>query len=373
MNVCYLGPLKDYSGYGEANRHFVAALDEAGVTVIPELVSYSREASDFGALGARLEPLYANKADYRIKILHTTPNVFKRYIEPGKYHIAHFFWETDLVPPAFADGLRLCDEIWTGSEANKKAILSAGVDKPVHIFPQAIEVDRAPVEPFLTPGIKEDALIFYSIFEWTDRKNPAGLLQAYWEEFQDDENVALIIKTYFNGFGLGSRRMIRQQVEHLKSRSGLSKFPPVFLYLDLMDRAEIERLHATGHVYVSAHRGEGWGVPQVEAALSGNAMIATGYGGCHEYFTDGSNAVIIPFDMTRLKGMEHSSQWYTSDQHWAEPDMDAFRAALRDSYENPQKMQKIGKKAQNFVKKTFNFGTVGKMLADRLKEIERTL
>lgn len=63
MNVCYLGPLKDYSGYGEANRHFVAALDEAGVYVIPELVSYSRESSDFGTLGSRIEPLFAHEAD----------------------------------------------------------------------------------------------------------------------------------------------------------------------------------------------------------------------------------------------------------------------------------------------------------------------
>lgn len=46
MNVAYLGPLKDYSGYGEANRHFVCALDEGHVD--PQLVSYSHESSDFG-------------------------------------------------------------------------------------------------------------------------------------------------------------------------------------------------------------------------------------------------------------------------------------------------------------------------------------
>lgn len=372
MNVCYLGPLKDYSGYGEANRHFVAALDQAGVRVIPELVSYSRESSDFGSLGARLEPLFDNEGDYRIKILHTTPNVFRKHLEPGKYHIAHFFWETDKVPDDFAEGLQLCDEVWTGSKANEAAIRKAGVDKPVHIFPQAIECERAEVEPFLIAELPEDTTIFYSIFEWTDRKNPRGLLQAYWEAFQSGEKVALVIKTYFNGFSIVNKRMIRQQVEMFKRRSGLAEFPPVYLYLDLMDRVEIDRLHKTGHVYVSAHRGEGWGVPQVEAALYGNPMISTGYGGCHEYFGD-DNARLIPFTMTKLKGMEHSSRWYSEDQNWADPDLDALKGALRELYEKPELRATLGANARETVLKSFNFGTVGAALAARLKQIEREL
>lgn len=372
MNVCYLGPLKDYSGYGEATRHFVAALDEAGVNVIPELVSYSRESSDFGSLGSRIEPLFAREGDYDIKVLHTTPNVFKKHMEDGKYHIAHFFWETNKVPQQFADGLQLCDEIWTGSKANEEAIRNAGVDRPIYVFPQAIECERADAEPFIVADLPADCTIFYSIFEWTDRKNPRGLIESFWEAFQNDENVALVIKTYFNGFSLINKRLIRNQIEGFKRHSGLAKFPPVFLYLDLMDRAEIDRLHETGHVYVSAHRGEGWGVPQVEAALHGNPMIATAYGGCHEYFDD-TNARLIPYELVKLKGMDHSANWYTSDQKWAAPDLDAFKAALRELYEKPELRAALGAKARENVLKSFNFGTVGAALAARLKQIQEEL
>lgn len=372
MNVCYLGPLKDYSGYGEANRHFVAALDEAGVYVIPELVSYSRESSDFGSLGARLEPLFAHKGDYAVKVLHTTPNVFKRHMEDGKYHVAHFFWETDKVPAEFAEGLQLCDEIWTGSKANESAIRRAGIDRPVYIFPQAVECDRDPAEPFLIAEMPEGTTVFYSIFEWTDRKNPQALLQAFWEEFQAGESVALVIKTYFNGFSLVSKRMIRQQVESFKRRSGLTEFPPVYLYLDLMDRHEIDRLHETGDIYVSAHRGEGWGVPQIEAALHGNPMISTAYGGCHEYF-DETNARLIPYELVKLKGMDHSARWYTPDQKWAEPNHEALRAAMRELFDKPELRADLGAAARENVLKTFNFGTVGKALAARLKQIEGEL
>lgn len=371
MNVCYLGPLKDYSGYGEANRHAVAALDAAGVYVIPISVSYQAESSDYGSLGARIEPLFEHNGEYQIKILHTTPNEFRRFIEPGKYHIAHFFWETDRVPEDFANGLKLIQEIWTGSVANKKAIQKAGVKVPIHIFPQATETQREWPPPYKIPEF--EGFTFYSIFEWTDRKNPVALLKAYWEEFQKDEPVGLLIKTYFGNFSSGNKRMIRHQIEHLKRRTGLDKFPPVFLYLDLMDRKQVMRLHRTGDVYVSAHRGEGWGVPQVEAALAGRPMISTGFGGVHEYFKDKKDAVILPFKMVPLTGMQQSPKWYTPDQQWAEVDHLALRAALRQAYEHPDKMIKYGEAARDMVNDRFNLERVGNEMAERLKVIEESL
>src|SRR3954462_8302370 len=112
MNVAYLGPLKDYSGYGEANRHIVAALDAAGVPVRAQMVTYTHDSADFGTLGETVDRLLQNNFDYPVKIIHTTPDQYRRFKEPGKYHIGHFFWETDLVPEEFAAGLQLMDEIW---------------------------------------------------------------------------------------------------------------------------------------------------------------------------------------------------------------------------------------------------------------------
>ena len=369
MNINYTGPIKDYSGYGESNRNYLAALMTAGVKVIPQVVSYSVESSDFGSLGDKIAPLFKNHGSYKIKILHITPNEYKRFIEPGVYHIGHFFWETDLVPKDFADGLQLMNEIWTGSQANADAIKKAGVTKPIYIFPQAIEIDREWFEPYELPGFS-NGYLFYSIFEWTDKKNPAALLNAYWSAFQDGENVALLIKTYFRNFTLGNKRMIKHQIDVMKRRSGLEKFPRVFVYFDLMDRHQISRLHNTGDVYVSAHCGEGWGIPQVEAALAGKPMISTGWSGCHEYF-DKNNAILLPYSMEPLSGMNHSDRWYNSAQNWAVVDRDAMTEAFRFAYKSPDVMKSMGARAQEMVRNNFNFETVGKALSGRLKTIEK--
>ncbi len=371
MNVCYQGPMLDYSGYGEANRHFVAALEAAGVTVNAELLSYAKDRADYGTLGPVIKQALERRDYYKIKIMHTTPDEFKRLKEPGKYHIAHFFWETDKIPEVFADGLKLVDEIWTGSQANKDAILKGGVtDKPIHIIPQPIETERDWPEGYLLP---KPAYTFYSIFEWTDRKNPTGLIKAFYEQFEGRDDVCLLIKTYFRNFNLSNKRNIRRSIELLKESMPEGKYPPVYLHLNLMDRQQIMRFHATGDCYVSAHRGEGWGVPQVEAALAGNPIISTGYGGCHEYFEDGVNARLIPFKMTPLKGMNHSMQFYGQDQLWADPDISALKNAMQSAYDNQANAKIMGINGQAMVKDKFNLERVGELMRQRLVEIEAAL
>lgn len=371
MRVSYVGPLKDYSGYGEANRHTVAALMAAGVDVVGELLKYTAESSDFGELGKLMNQSLSNKGEYDIRIMHTTPDEYSRLMKPGKYHIGQFYWETDKVPETFAKNLNLVDEIWTGSQANVDAMKFAGVTKPIYVFPQATETKREFPEPYIINEF--DGYVFYSIFEWIDRKNPEALLRAFYKEFAGQKDVALVIKTYFRNFTLNNKRMIRSAVKNIKAELGVDEFPAVFLYLDLMDRRQIMRLHSTGDCFVSAHRGEGWGVPQVEAALAGKAIISTGYGGVHEYLEDKKTAMLPSFKMVQLTGMSHSQYWYTPDQQWAEINMDDLQAAMRWAYNNQDDAKKMGKKAQAFAKKAFSFDAVGKMMVDRLNKIKEGL
>lgn len=372
MTVGYQGPLLDYSGYGETSRHHIGALAAADVEVSAELLAYSKERADYGTLGPIVTHALQTRQHYKIKLLHTTPDEFERLHEPGKYHVGFMYWETDKIPPVFADGLKTVDEIWTASEANRAAIIKGGVDKPVHVFPQPIETEREWPAKYELPEF--DGFLFYSVFEWTDRKNPEALLRAYYKEFEKGTNVGLLIKTYFRNFTFGNKKLIRDTVAKIQAEfGGADNVPPVFLYLDLMDRQQIMRLHQTGDVYVSAHRGEGWGVPQVEAMLAGHMVISTGYGGVHEYLHDGEDAVLLPYKLQPLRGMDHSAHFYTNDQRWAEVDTEALQTAMRNAYGNRSETAEIGRAGQKLATTQFSLPAVGKLMADRLKEIEASL
>lgn len=373
MNIKYTGPARDYSGYGEANRHDIAALVAAGVMVKTQIPSYTLELSDYGRLGELASSLEDIPLDYRIQILHTTPNVYKQYMEPGKYHIGRAFWETDKVPLDFAENLNLMAEIWTGSEFNAQAMRNAGVTKPIYIIPEAIDatLDIAQVQPYIT--VDTDCFKFYSMFEWTERKNPNALLEAFWTEFQNGENVSLNIKTYVDNFTPEKKREVRQMIRAVKMRLKLSTYPNAYIYTNLMDRHQVYRFHKTFDCFVSAHRGEGWGIPQMEAMLMGKPIISTNCGGIHEHLTNEEDSILLPYKLVQLKFNNRNRQWYTPDQNWAEVDLQALRKAMRYAYENQGEMSLIGRAAHETVLKKFDLPVVGKLMRERLEIIESAL
>jgi len=368
MLIKYCGPAHDYSGYGEAVRHDIGALVDAGIEVNTQIPKYCMEISEFGRLGALATSLIDSPGEYKIKILHTTPNVYQQYMEPGKYHIGRVFWETDRLPADFAKNVELMDEIWTGSQFNADAIRKAGVTKPIYIIPEAIDIIPPAVKGYKTRA--DDDFKFYSIFEWTDRKNPDSLLEAFWREFEHTDHVSLTIKTYLDNFTPEKKQEIFSSAQRTKRRLGLTRYAPVYFYTNLMDRSQIYRFHVTHDCFVSAHRGEGWGIPQMEAMLMGKPIISTNCGGIHEYLENGFDSLLVSYTMIPLAGNNRNQQWYTPDQEWAQVDINHLRTQLRQMIDLPDLAKTLGENARETVVKKFSLEAVGMQMAKRLHEIE---
>ncbi len=368
MNVRYCGPALDYSGYGEANRHDIAALASADIGVSVELTRHCLEIGEFGALGEMIRDISNRKLEYKIKILHTTPNIYGQFIEPGKYHIGRVFWETNKLPPDFVRGIQMVNEIWTGSKYNAQAIRNSGIDKPIFIIPEAIDENIGTVEPYNAPKMAE--YYFYGMFEWTERKNPAVLLEAFWREFEGTPGVALVLKTYIDNFLPDKRVIIDEYVAQMKKRVPLANYAPVYLYRRLMRRQDIYRFHKTFNCFVSTHRGEGWGIPQMEALLMGNPIISTNCGGIHEYLVDRESAYLLPYHLVPLVTNNRNAQWYCEDQKWADVNVDDVRAAMRYVYNHKDEAAATGVVGQEVVRSTFAVETIGQKMRERLEAIK---
>jgi len=368
MKIKYCGSALDYSGYGEANRHDIAALNDVGVDVEVELTRHCLEIADFGALGELVQRLNTNKFDYQIKIIHTTPNIYGNYIEQGKYNIGRVFWETDKLPKEFATGINFCDEVWTGSEFNAQAIRNAGVTKPIYIIPEAIVTPGPKVDPYIVENKKD--FKFYSIFEWTTRKNPEALIEAYWREFENIQGVSLTLKTYVDNFDPHHRKEIDQYINILKKKIKLDHYPPIYLYKHLMDRKQIYRFHETFDCFVSAHRGEGWGIPQMEAMLMGKLVISTDCGGIHEHIRDA--AMLVNCKMVPVQNVSRNAQWYCPDQNWAEIDIDNLRKTMRWAFDNQKEAKGIGEFGKKIINQRFDTKVIGIKMHERLKQIYET-
>lgn len=377
VSVAYHGPYLDYSGYGEANRQFINALVEAGVDVESQLVRFTpKKDIDLGKTADVAALCATVRNNYRIKIIHTTADVLYRYVERDVYNISHLFWETDRLPSSFVEGLKLVDEIWTGSEANRQAIINSGVDKPIFVFPQPFicEGSNLGLVDIISHNADELFFKFYSIFEWTDRKNPELLIKSYLKEFDGVEDVCLVLKVYFqDNDNKANDEEILASIRNYVSDLDLKKPPLIAVVMTITDKKTVMSLHNSCDCYVSPHRGEGWGIPIVEAMSVGNPVIVSSYGGIGEYLTDKKDGFPLPYEMVALNGMEHARHYYELGQSWAEVDENIFRQKMRFVYENQEKSREIGKNGKKFIVSKLNPAKVGKLMKQRLEEIEKNL
>lgn len=369
--ILYCGSGKDYSGYGSANRADVSALFMAGVDVATEVVSHVVDKAKFGWQGNLFEHLSDRKNGHKIKIIHLTPDEYPKYIEKDKYNIGRLIWETDRLPEEWIPHVNKMDEIWTSSDSLAEVFKSCDVRVPVYVFPEPIDITLADkqFDPYMVMAHK--GFMFYSIFQWIDRKNPEDLIKTYLKTFEGNDNVSLLIKTHRINFDESEFSHIKEDITRWKQQLNLKKYPRILLCKRLLSDFEMMRLHATGDCYVSADHGEGWGRTIQEALLLGKPLISTARGGIHEYLSP-EHYFRVP--STYMSATEQKwIPWYTKKMRWAVPDLDELAKNMLYVYKSRDNAEARGLLAKEFIKDNFSFHTVGQKMKERLEELYKAL
>lgn len=371
MNVKYAAPAQDPTGYGHASRAFIASLFLSQVNTTVQLVSQFPNITDYGWEGALCTSLRDRTIDYKIKIIHTTPDIYQDYREKGKYNIGHLFWETDRLPVGWAEHCNKLDEIWTSSTHMVDLFKASGVTVPIYAFAQPM--DTAPADQKKEKFIirRHSGYMFYSIFQWIDRKNPHDLVSAYWKAFQGRDDVSLLIKTFRHDYSPEQTALIKQDVMRWKGEQKQSHYPKIFICTKLLSRADTMMIHQTGDCYVTADRGEGWGRTIHEALLLGKPVIGTARGGIYEHLSD-LHTYRIPSTYVPAEP-DSFAKFYTQEQNWAQVDREKLIAGMKYIFANQQKATAKGLLGSEYVKQKFNYWTIGSQMLKRLEEIQKTL
>lgn len=325
--ILYICPLTEQSGYGQASRGNIEALKAAGYEVI-----------GFDYLAGK--PLDIELIEKSELVIYHLPVETLPFVKiPCKSCYVYTTFETNLFPAHWITILKAYNDIkgvFVPSTYNKEALERSGYKGKVYVIPHAVDfkeikkIDDSIIKKRLPESIvKDKPYIFYSIFQWSERKNPAGLLKAYLTEFEANEKVLLILKTYLTGNN--DYEFIIKEIENIKINLNLKVFPEIFLIVPRLEREEIISLHKFCDCYVSLHRAEGAGIPIQEAIASGKQVITTCYSGNLE-FCDISNSVLIGCLETVVYGQNVFADWkkqYNGKQVWAEPDLMLTRKAMR--------------------------------------------
>jgi glycosyltransferase involved in cell wall biosynthesis len=360
MSVRYVGFLAEQSGYGEAARRHLLALSHAGASVHARSVTLD---SGSGALPRMpssdyrdVRRLSRKTGPYDTVLIHTPAPHLSRFQEKNKHNVGILAWETSDIPDAWRAALSEVDQLWVPSRFCREAF-SRATTRPVHVVPHPIQkVTDGPRE---LPQIPDDELLFVAILEWSDRKNPDGLLRAFRCAFEGRRDVSLFLKA-----GLRFQRDPKRIVGTVSRIAG-SRSPRVYVCFDDMSPRALARLLRRADAYVSLHRAEGFGLTLAEAMAAGKAVIATNYSGNLE-FMDRDSAFLVDYRLVPVRERLTRGSWFERRSEWAEPDLDSAVEALRSCANSNFLRQRIAERGQVLVAERLNAARIGRQMQELL-------
>jgi glycosyltransferase involved in cell wall biosynthesis len=369
VKILFTGAIFDSSGYAEASRNYIDALIlQPDIELSVKFVSFEQWKTDHKSFQERVNP-YLNKkiGEPDVHIIHLTPENYSRVRVPAKKTIGYTVWETDKLPDSWVTICNQLDEIWVPCDWNVEVCKASGITVPVKKIPHCIntqEFENVNVQSEITEQYPNDTFKFYSIFQWSARKNPEALLKAYLTEFNESEKVSLVLKTYYINNSQQDKNQIVDAIKRIKQDLQLNSYPSIYLLHGSMSRDQILTIHNDCDCFVLPHRAEGWGVPHFEALAMANPVIATGYGGNLE-FMQLANSWFLNFNITPVSGM--GRQTYHGKMNWAEPHLDSLKRCMREAFSNRELVESKGQAGKLKVQ-NFSHQVVGEQIIKLLRE-----
>jgi len=315
----------------------------------------------------------------------TVPNEFQRI---GKFNIGVTAGiETNLCDASWIEGCNRMDLILASSEHAKSVFEASAyqqvneqkqivgelkLQKPVEVLFEGIRLDKFKKSYAATPAveslfkeIKED-FAFLFVGHWLpgafgeDRKNVSGLIKSFYEAFKNKQNApALILKTSGGTLSIVDREDVINKINQIKNSIDTKNLPNVYLAYGDFSYEEMNDLY--NHPKVKAHisftKGEGFGRPLLEAALTSKPIITTNWSG-HIDFLNEESSVLLGGTLTNVhpsaawKGvLNQESSWFTVNYGQA-------IAYMKDMYKNYKTYTEKSRKTYHQIKTNFSFDSM---------------
>jgi len=263
------------------------------------------------------------KLDEKINIVQLTPSqLCEAPIFDGATNIAFTTFETTRLPQWIVSILQSKFRgIIVPSEFNKRALIDSGLTIPVEVVEHALGDWWHDITNSDTIPDKAGSYVFGYVGAWNRRKNPEAVLRAYLEAFPEDNGATnLLIK-------VPSLKGLKSLLEHLKGDR-----EDIWIYSEIWDEKQMLWAFNLIDCFVSAHRGEGFGLGLAQAAVLGKPVIYTDYSAPCEWLSAENGHFPISCEIQHTEGAvtENDLHFKGEPLMWAEPSHSHLVATLKD-------------------------------------------
>jgi glycosyltransferase involved in cell wall biosynthesis len=328
-SVVLRAPLLSNSGYGTHARQIFRWLETKDVEIAADILNWGATSwflnhqAENGLVGRVIAAAKQPTRTPDLMISLQLPNEWQRL--PGVKCVGmSAVVETDRCNPEWVKACSQMDRVIVPSNFCRGLVSSSTTD--VRVVPEAFHEDIATAAPLDLPQVKtkKNFLLVGQLSGMKpdlDRKNIFYTVKWFCEEFKDTPDVGLIIKTNLgtnSTFNKNSLRNIFTNLVNEVRRGG--KSPPIYLINGEMTTAEIASLYRSPKVtaLLSLTRGEGYGLPILEAAASDLPVICTGWSG-HLDFMSRGKFISVDYDLAPVPAEKVDDQIFVSGARWAIP------------------------------------------------------
>jgi glycosyltransferase involved in cell wall biosynthesis len=381
--VLIKGPVLSRSGYGEQARFALRSLRSRDdlfdiyLLNIPwgrtgHISEQSEEAEFINFTLIKTSQFIKHGGRFDISIQVTVPNEFEKIATTDIGYTAGI--ETNRVSPQWIQKTNDCvDKLIVVSEHSKKTFLETkytiqnkqtgdtvdnwGLNVPVDVVNYPVRLaDPAPLDIDITTNNN-----FLVVSQWGVRKNLENTIRWFVQQFEDDEDVGLIVKTNTASDSIMDREFTAARLTALLGENPNRKCK-VYLVHGELSPSQLTWLyqHETMKALINIGHGEGFGLPLFEAAYNGLPLITVPWSGQMDFICKPNKkgkkyprVARVDFD---IKQVQPEAVWdgvVQKDSMWAYAKEQSYKRVLKDVLEKQTHYRKEAEALKNYILEEF--------------------
>ena len=374
-------PIDTFSGYGHRSRDFVRSLIEAKgddweIKILPQVWGSTPwgflDKND--PLNSRFIQQLTQQPDIWVQI--TIPNEFQKI---GKFSIGVTAGiESTCPPPDFIEGMNRMDLNLVSSNFTKntfsqiqltqndkegKLQKTIKLERPIEVLLEGLDTGvyfKEPNKSNLLDNIDE-SFCFLFTGHWLpgnfgeDRKNVATMVETFLKTFNiKGLKPALLLKTNKVDYSLLDKEDILKDIRQIRDQFDKVDLPNIYILHGEFTNEELNKINNDPKIkaFVSFTKGEGFGRPLLEQAITGKPVITTNWSGHVDFIRPEYNVLLGG----ELKPIHESSsnEWLLKEASWFNVNTEVASKAMKDVYKKYKKYIESSRKQTKWLKENFS-------------------
>lgn len=358
------------SGFSQASRSLfnVAKLLSDGMEVIEISVDQTARGATSPTLRPTVPLRFSERARSDIAVIDVPVGWLGEVSSRvrAKYRIARTTFEAMPLAMSFRSAARAFDEVWCFSHYDAEILANSGISGGSIIsMPPGIALPDPKQVQIRRNGVKRGLFRFLSVFHFEPRKNPEALVRAFCNVVEEVPQCELVLKV--NGV------TVEEFAGWLTALLGYAKADDISRQIHLLagnvSRETLQGLYLESDVYVLPSRGEGYGLPFLEALAHGLPTICPDVGG-HREFCSVSNSLLVK--TTLVPASTTPGVGVFRESFWREVDLDDLVSKMLEAVNKPEILAKLSEKGISDASR-FGIHAYQTASANRLREVAADL